>query len=162
GMKVPWLATHPSSCSRTNPVIRNAAWLAKTPCGNSGTRMASAVLSRFWPAHTTRPRTSSTPEQSPYFFRNSSAVISSSADVRFLKLDVTRDADRKTAARFIADNYGKLDVLVNNAGVLEQGYTTPSTVPLDVIRQTFETNVFALIALTQELLPLVKKSDAGR
>ncbi|MDB5312663.1 MAG: short-chain dehydrogenase/reductase [Gemmataceae bacterium] len=83
-------------------------------------------------------------------------------DVRFLKLEVTSDADRKAAAKTIADTYGKLDVLVNNAGVLEHGYTTPSTVPVDVIRQTFETNFIALIALTQELLPLIKKSDAGR
>jgi NAD(P)-dependent dehydrogenase (short-subunit alcohol dehydrogenase family) len=83
-------------------------------------------------------------------------------DVRFLKLDVTADADRKAAAKFIADTYGKLDVLVNNAGVLEHGYTTPSTVPQEVLRRTFETNFFSLIALTQELLPLVKKSDAGR
>src|ERR1700744_1897549 len=66
-------------------------------------------------------------------------------DVRFLKLEVTSDTDRKAAAKFIADTYGKLDVLVNNAGVLEHGYTTPSTVPVDVIRKTFETNFFALI-----------------
>ncbi|HJZ56875.1 MAG TPA: SDR family oxidoreductase [Gemmataceae bacterium] len=83
-------------------------------------------------------------------------------DVQFLKLDVGSDADRKAAAKFIADTFGKLDVLINNAGVLEHGYTTPSTVPVDVIRKTFETNFFSLIALTQELLPLVKKSPAGR
>jgi NAD(P)-dependent dehydrogenase (short-subunit alcohol dehydrogenase family) len=83
-------------------------------------------------------------------------------DVQFLKLDVTSESDRKAAAKFIAETYGKLDVLINNAGVLEHGYATPSKVPLDVIRKTFETNVFALIALTQELLPLIKKSDAGR
>ncbi|HJZ56876.1 MAG TPA: SDR family NAD(P)-dependent oxidoreductase, partial [Gemmataceae bacterium] len=75
---------------------------------------------------------------------------------------VTRDADRKAAAKFVADTHGSLDVLINNAGVLEHGYTTPSTVPVDVIRKTFETNFFSLIALTQELLPLLKKSPAGR
>jgi len=37
-----------------------------------------------------------------------------------------------------------------------------STLPLDAWRKTFETNVFAPIALTQELLPLIRKSPAGR
>jgi NAD(P)-dependent dehydrogenase (short-subunit alcohol dehydrogenase family) len=83
-------------------------------------------------------------------------------DVQFLKLDVTSDADRKAAARTIAERYGKLDVLVNNAGVMAETATKPSQVALEEVRETFETNFFALVALTQELLPLLKKSDAGR
>ncbi len=83
-------------------------------------------------------------------------------DARPLKLEVTSEADRKAAARWLLQEFGRLDVLVNNAGVLEHGYTTPSSAPLDVVRRTFETNFFALVALTQELLPLVRKSDAGR
>jgi NAD(P)-dependent dehydrogenase (short-subunit alcohol dehydrogenase family) len=83
-------------------------------------------------------------------------------DVRFLKLDVTSDADRKAAAKFIAENHGKLDVLVNNAGVMTESTAKPSEVALDQVRSAFEANFFALVALTQELLPLLKKSDAGR
>jgi NAD(P)-dependent dehydrogenase (short-subunit alcohol dehydrogenase family) len=83
-------------------------------------------------------------------------------DVRFLKLDVTDDADRHHAADFIAGVFGRLDALVNNAGLLLDGGTAPSVVPLDLIRQTFETNFFALVAVTQALLPLVKRSPAGR
>ncbi|MES2580238.1 MAG: SDR family oxidoreductase [Pseudomonadota bacterium] len=62
-------------------------------------------------------------------------------------------------------HYGKLDILVNNAGInLEQlmGSDNSSTVSLDTIQQTFHSNLFAVIELTQKLLPLVKKAPAGR
>lgn len=83
-------------------------------------------------------------------------------DVRPVTLEVTSEADRKAAAGHIAETFGRLDVLVNNAGVLLDFGKKASEVPVDLLRRTFETNVFALIALTQELLPLLKKSPAGR
>jgi NAD(P)-dependent dehydrogenase (short-subunit alcohol dehydrogenase family) len=88
-------------------------------------------------------------------------------DVRFLHLDVDKTATHQTARNFIEENFGKLDVLVNNAAIaideFKGGTTVPtSETPLDVYRQTFETNFFNLIALTNALVPLVKKSDAGR
>lgn len=83
-------------------------------------------------------------------------------DVRFVKLEVTDAADRRAVAAHIANEFGRLDALVNNAGVLPDRGTQPSTVPVDVLRQTFETNFFAVVALTQELLPLIRKSSAGR
>jgi NAD(P)-dependent dehydrogenase (short-subunit alcohol dehydrogenase family) len=86
------------------------------------------------------------------------------ADVRAMKLDVTSEADRVAAAEFIRREFGRLDVLINNAAVnLDQGagYET-STTPVETIRETFETNVFAVIDLTQRLLPLIRKSAAGR
>ncbi len=83
-------------------------------------------------------------------------------DVRFVKLEVTDAADRTAAAAHIARAFGRLDALVNNAGVLPDGGTRPSTVSVDQLRQTFETNYFALVALTQELLPLLKAGPAGR
>ena len=83
-------------------------------------------------------------------------------DVEFIQLDVGNEHHRAAAARHIGDTYGRLDVLVNNAGVaLEQGHKV-STVPLDVVRQVFETNFFSLVAVTQAMLPLVRKSPAGR
>ena len=83
-------------------------------------------------------------------------------DVRFVKLEVSDEADRKAVAAHIGTEFGRLDALVNNAGVMPDGGSTPSTVSVDQLRQTFETNYFALVALTQELLPLIKKSPAGR
>lgn len=83
-------------------------------------------------------------------------------DVRFVHLDVEDAETHRTAANFIADKFGRLDVLVNNAGVaLDAGYKA-STVTQDLLRKTFDTNFFGVIALTQAVLPLLKKSDAGR
>jgi NAD(P)-dependent dehydrogenase (short-subunit alcohol dehydrogenase family) len=97
--------------------------------------------------------------------RGAQAVKDSKAeglDVRFLKLDTTLPADRDAAYSFIADQFGKLDALVNNAAVALDRGVTPSEVSEDVLRQTFDANFFAVVALTQKLLPLLRKSDAGR
>jgi NAD(P)-dependent dehydrogenase (short-subunit alcohol dehydrogenase family) len=82
--------------------------------------------------------------------------------VRFLKLDTAIAADRASAAGWIAEKYGKLDVLINNAAVNLDRDTKASTVSEEILRKTFDTNFFAVIALTQKLLPLLAKSEAGR
>lgn len=65
----------------------------------------------------------------------------------------------------LASRYGKLDILVNNAGMLQEqllGHNNSSTVSPQVLRETFQVNLFAVIALTQRLLPLMRKAPAGR
>ena len=86
-------------------------------------------------------------------------------DARVVKLDVARQSDIDATAAMIAGEFGKLDVLINNAGVMnEKGWTknTTSETTLENLRATFETNLFAVFALTKTLLPLLKKSEAGR
>lgn len=86
-------------------------------------------------------------------------------DARVLKLDVTKQADIDAAALEIENSFGKLDVLVNNAGVMiEKGWTknTTSETTLENLRSTFEANLFAVFAVTKALLPLLMKSEAGR
>lgn len=83
-------------------------------------------------------------------------------DVEFLQLDVNDTTSQDNAAKFIADKFGKLDILINNAGIAQDFQVPASQGTLDQWRSTFETNVFNLVSLTQKLLPLVKKSDAGR
>ena len=85
-------------------------------------------------------------------------------DVQALKLDVTDKKDHVAAAAFLSEKFGRLDILINNAGIAaeEFGAGKPSNTTEDVIHRTFETNFFAPIALTQVLLPLLKKSDAAR
>jgi NAD(P)-dependent dehydrogenase (short-subunit alcohol dehydrogenase family) len=82
-----------------------------------------------------------------------------------LKLDVTAKEDYAKAAKFVADKFGHLDILINNAGVsnedMSKGNST-STIPEDDLHKTFETNLFAPVAITQALLPLIRKSPAGR
>src|ERR1700730_3861765 len=84
-------------------------------------------------------------------------------DVHGIRIDVN-DADsiQKAAARIERD-HGRLDILVNNAGVMfDDQKKKPSEQSLDVWRKTFETNLFGLVATTQALLPLLRKSAGGR
>jgi NAD(P)-dependent dehydrogenase (short-subunit alcohol dehydrogenase family) len=83
-------------------------------------------------------------------------------DAHFIQLNVTDAATHTNAAKFIEEKFGKLDILINNAGVLMDYGIPASASSVDNWRTTFETNVFSLVALTQTLLPLIKKSDAGR
>ncbi len=80
----------------------------------------------------------------------------------FVQLDVTSDADRRAVANHVADAFGKLDVLVNNAAIAADGEHKSSGVPDDILRRTFDANFFSVVALTQALLPSLRKSDAGR
>jgi len=89
-------------------------------------------------------------------------------DADTIRFDVTNPADHQTAYDYFNSKYGRLDILVNNAGIA--GGTFPGTgpehsageVPLDLLRKVFETNFFAQVAVTEALLPLIKKSPAGR
>jgi NAD(P)-dependent dehydrogenase (short-subunit alcohol dehydrogenase family) len=86
-------------------------------------------------------------------------------DARVVKLDVVKQSDIDAAAAMIESEFGKLDVLVNNAGVMiEKGWTqnTTSETTIENLRATFETNLFAVFALTKAMLPLLKLSEAGR
>jgi NAD(P)-dependent dehydrogenase (short-subunit alcohol dehydrogenase family) len=85
-------------------------------------------------------------------------------DAQFLKLDVTNKTDRAAAYSFLCEKFGRLDILINNAGISTEpfGNGKASETTEDVLRRTFDTNVFAPVALTQTLLPLLKKSKAGR
>ena len=85
-------------------------------------------------------------------------------DVQFLKLDVTSAEDHAATAAFLEKQFGRLDILINNAGISGDslGGGKVSATSEDVLRRTFETNFFGAVTLTQSLLPLLKKSEAGR
>lgn len=86
-------------------------------------------------------------------------LISSEA----IELDVTNAESIAAAAKAVQDRYGRLDVLVNNAGVMQDAFDkTPSQQSIDIWRSTFETNVFGLVAVTNAFLPLLKRSEAAR
>ncbi len=79
--------------------------------------------------------------------------------------DASDEKSSDTAFNYLNNNYGKLDILVNNAGMVDEvlmGVNNSSTVNQDVLQRTFHTNLFAVIALTQKLLPLIKNAPAGR
>jgi NAD(P)-dependent dehydrogenase (short-subunit alcohol dehydrogenase family) len=85
-------------------------------------------------------------------------------DVQAIKLDVVDEADRAAAAKFIEKEFGRLDILINNAGISTEtlGGNTTLTTTDEMLRTTFDTNFFAVVAMTNAVLPLLKKSDAGR
>ena len=83
-------------------------------------------------------------------------------DAEFLYLDIDDEATHGTARRLIEEKYGKLDILVNNAAIAIDVTLKPSEVEIQTLRKTFDTNFFGTIAVTQTLLPLIRKSDAGR
>ncbi len=86
-------------------------------------------------------------------------------DAEFILLDVDDAKTHESAKKYIEDKFGKLDILINNAGInleigdkaLQASETSP-----DVFRDTFDTNFFNTVAVTQTFIPLIKKSDAGR
>ena len=73
---------------------------------------------------------------------------------QFVQLDVTDDASVEAALGVIAEREGRLDVLVNNAGISATGDVTGP-----VALQVFDTNAVGLIRVTQEALPLLQKSE---
>ena len=86
-------------------------------------------------------------------------------DARFIPLDVVNPEHIAAAADIIGRDFGYLDILVNNAGVnVEHDFfaNTSGTVSPADLRTTFDTNFFAVVALTQALLPLLRKSPAAR
>jgi NAD(P)-dependent dehydrogenase (short-subunit alcohol dehydrogenase family) len=82
---------------------------------------------------------------------------------RALVIDVTDDASVEAAAKAV-EAAGGLDVLVNNAGVEERGpgneVIGAADVTADLLRTTFETNVFGLVRVTHAFLPLLERSAA--
>jgi NAD(P)-dependent dehydrogenase (short-subunit alcohol dehydrogenase family) len=88
-----------------------------------------------------------------------------------LELDVADQTTHQGAYDYLEKQYGRLDILINNAGIWKESTTSSSllpdmnrtsTLPSEILRETFETNFFGTVSLTQKLLPLIRKSAAGR
>ena len=106
--------------------------------------------------------------------RGEAAAQEVGPDAHALQLDVTDPASIAAAAERVRDEFGRLDVLVNNAAVsntrmrpdmsveVYSKSTRPSVVSLDEVRAVFETNVFGVLAVTQAMLPLLREAPAAR
>lgn len=86
-------------------------------------------------------------------------------DAEYLHYDAELPASPQAVAAALEARFGRLDVLVNNAGILKEalvGQNNSLTVDQETLRTTFEANFFAVVALTQALIPLLQRSSAGR
>jgi NAD(P)-dependent dehydrogenase (short-subunit alcohol dehydrogenase family) len=79
-----------------------------------------------------------------------------------VRLDVTDQESVRQAADRLARDHGRLDVLVNNAAIIPAGDDAAGEVAADVLRRAFETNVIGLMAVTQAMLPLLRKAGDAR
>jgi NAD(P)-dependent dehydrogenase (short-subunit alcohol dehydrogenase family) len=95
-------------------------------------------------------------------------LLAADVDADALQFDVTQPASHQAAFDYFNSRYGHLDILVNNAGIAGGSFPgvgpehSAAEVPLALLRKVFETNFFAQVAVTKALLPLLRKSHAGR
>jgi NAD(P)-dependent dehydrogenase (short-subunit alcohol dehydrogenase family) len=92
------------------------------------------------------------------------ALRAAGGDVHEIVLDVLDPATIEQAAARTGDEYGRLDILVNNAGIsgTSVGGQYPGNVDLAAVRTVFETNLFGVIAVTEAMLPLLRRSGRAR
>ncbi|WP_344792952.1 SDR family NAD(P)-dependent oxidoreductase [Gryllotalpicola daejeonensis] len=77
---------------------------------------------------------------------------------RFVQLDVTDDASVGAAVSVVGERVGRLDILINNAGI--GGRAAAEEVTADDLRRLYETNVFGVVRVTHAFLPLLKAAEA--
>ena len=83
-------------------------------------------------------------------------------DVEAIEIDLTDEASIASAAAKIAAKYGRLDILTNNAGIVDPEDGPPSVSSTAATRRLMETNFLGTLAVTQAMLPLLRRSNAGR
>jgi NAD(P)-dependent dehydrogenase (short-subunit alcohol dehydrogenase family) len=97
--------------------------------------------------------------------RDGSAAQAAASDIRGavpLRLDVTDAESIAAAAREVADRFGKLDVLVNNAAITYDTWQRAISADLGVVREAAETNLYGPWQLVEEFLPLLRSSEHPR
>ena len=83
-------------------------------------------------------------------------------DVRYIRLDVTEGDSIRQAADRVQSQFGKLDVLVNNAAINYDDWNIPSQANIAEIRRTIESNLIGPWSVIQAFLPLLRKSGSAR
>ena len=89
-----------------------------------------------------------------------SELAAAGCDARSVRLEVTNPDDIAGVVRYLEKTFGKLDVLVNNAGIALEWDGQPTSA--DKVRRTLEVNLVAPYAITAALVPLLARSDDAR
>jgi NAD(P)-dependent dehydrogenase (short-subunit alcohol dehydrogenase family) len=107
------------------------------------------------------------------FSNGEKAAAQIGENAKAVQLDVTQQPSVNAVMELIQNEHGRLDLLVNNAGISNAGKPgrtleeviadgRATTASLDEVRAVWETNVFGVITVTQAALPLLRKSSAAR
>lgn len=94
--------------------------------------------------------------------QNAQSQISSSGDIVYHQLDVTDQKSVNDIYEFVVAEFGRLDTLVNNAGINYDTWQNALDADLDNVRETLETNLFGAWAMIQKFLPLMQQHGYGR
>jgi NAD(P)-dependent dehydrogenase (short-subunit alcohol dehydrogenase family) len=97
------------------------------------------------------------------------ALRSEGISADLLAFELAEAGDHQKAFNFLTEQFGRLDILINNAGIYLEAEstskpvtTTAATLDINTLRTIFEVNFFSTVLLTQKLLPLIEKSLSGR
>ncbi len=82
--------------------------------------------------------------------------------VQFVHIDVDAHETTTTAAETIRNQFGKLDLLINNAGINDTGDGPPSKVSIDTLKKVMQTNYVGAVAVTQAMLPLLQTAGKAQ
>ena len=94
--------------------------------------------------------------------RKAVETIAASGKATFLEIDVSDNASVTAAVREFSKNAGRLDVLVNNAGIIVDGDDAILEISNELLRKTLETNTLGALRVTRAFVPLLAKSKAPR
>lgn len=89
-------------------------------------------------------------------------LSASGLNVEAIEIDLNDESTIARAAERIAAEHGRLDILVNNAGIVDAADGPPSMAQAAAARRLMETNFIGTLAVTQAMLPLLRRSRAGR
>ena len=89
-------------------------------------------------------------------------LASTGVDAEAIEIDLNDEQTIAAAAQVIGDRHGRLDILVNNAGIVDAEDGPPSVATIGAARRLMETNFIGTLAVTQAMLPLLRRSPAGR
>lgn len=90
------------------------------------------------------------------------ALQTEGLNVAACQLDVTNPDDIKQVTETITQNYGRLNILINNAGILYDTWQTAHTADLAEVQSAFATNTLGPWQVSQSMIPLLKRSAHGR
>jgi NAD(P)-dependent dehydrogenase (short-subunit alcohol dehydrogenase family) len=89
------------------------------------------------------------------------ALAKEDLQVRHVRLDVTDPTTIAAVVDIVDRDYGRLDILVNNAAISRDRSRPPSELPVMDLREAYETNVLGVVAVTNAMIPLLRRSPAG-